>query len=241
MSTNPTGRTSSSPVAHCGIFYGKDREEEVDPLVRLPMMPKPRGVALVINTFGKIPDDRPRALALARRQVAEFADMNVFVLGQPTQGVAEFAVQQVDDFGGSVPSAREGDEVAILRTRDRDQDRAVRDAGADLFPPRGIVVARLTEAGALLGQRLLDPFLLQARVDDQSRVDVRRDPVGAPDGQVGQALSGRTEIRGQLSQVLIVAVLDDPPTLGQLIEHQRPRTDDGVPRPLDLGRAAEAT
>lgn len=64
--------TELGPVAHCGIFYGKDREEEVDPMVRLPMMPKPRGAALVINTFEKLPTDRPR-FDLGREQIVRKA------------------------------------------------------------------------------------------------------------------------------------------------------------------------
>ncbi len=64
--------TVLGPVAHCGVFYGKDREEEVDPMVRLPMMPKPRGAALTINTFEKIPDDRP-LFDLGREQIVRKA------------------------------------------------------------------------------------------------------------------------------------------------------------------------
>jgi hypothetical protein len=64
--------TELGPVAHCGIFYGKDREEEVDPMVRLPMMPKPRGKPLVINTLEKIPDDRP-LFDIGREQIVRKA------------------------------------------------------------------------------------------------------------------------------------------------------------------------
>ena len=41
-------------------------------MVRLPMMPKPRGAALVINTFAKLPDDRPR-FDLGREQIVRKA------------------------------------------------------------------------------------------------------------------------------------------------------------------------
>ena len=82
---DPKTATSLGPVAHCGIVFGRDREEEVDPMVRLPMMPKPRGRVLCINTFEKIPEDLPR-FDVGREQIVRKACHTTFTAEGDPQG-----------------------------------------------------------------------------------------------------------------------------------------------------------
>lgn len=51
----PAQATPLGPVAHLGIAFGKDLDEEISPLDRVGRMPKPRGMMLIVNTVAQIP------------------------------------------------------------------------------------------------------------------------------------------------------------------------------------------
>lgn len=51
----PDQPTELGPVAHLGIVFGRDLDEEISPLALLGKMPKPRGSMLVINTVESLP------------------------------------------------------------------------------------------------------------------------------------------------------------------------------------------
>lgn len=52
----PDQTTALGGVAHLGMVFGRDDDEEISPLDVLGKMPKPRGSMLVIGTTGAIPD-----------------------------------------------------------------------------------------------------------------------------------------------------------------------------------------
>ncbi len=60
--------TPLGPVAHIGIAFGRDLEEEVPTLERLGSLPKPRGMMLIINTVEQIPPGM-KLFDLARGQL----------------------------------------------------------------------------------------------------------------------------------------------------------------------------
>ncbi|HLV44977.1 MAG TPA: hypothetical protein VKY39_08460 [Aggregatilineales bacterium] len=51
----PDQATDLGPVAHVGIAFGQDLQEEISPLELLGKLPKPRGSMLVINTVESMP------------------------------------------------------------------------------------------------------------------------------------------------------------------------------------------
>jgi hypothetical protein len=52
----PDQGTPLGPVAHLGIVFGKDLEQEYSPFDYIGQLPKPRGMVLVVNTVERIPD-----------------------------------------------------------------------------------------------------------------------------------------------------------------------------------------
>ncbi len=63
--------TPLGPVAHLGMIFGRDLDEEIDPFATLGQMPKPRGSVLVINTVESLPD--VPLFDLARGQLVKLA------------------------------------------------------------------------------------------------------------------------------------------------------------------------
>jgi len=51
----PDQATPLGPVAHLGIVFGQDREQEYSPFDYLGQLPKPRGIVMVITTVEQIP------------------------------------------------------------------------------------------------------------------------------------------------------------------------------------------
>lgn len=79
----PDQETPLGPVAHLGIVFGKDLEEEISPFERLGRMPKPRGMMLVVNTVERIPEG-VRLFDLARGQLVRKAgQIGMLVEGDP--------------------------------------------------------------------------------------------------------------------------------------------------------------
>jgi hypothetical protein len=63
----PDQATPVGPIAHLGIVFGQDREQEYTPFEYLGQLPKPRGIVMVITTVEEIPQGRP--FDLAREQL----------------------------------------------------------------------------------------------------------------------------------------------------------------------------
>jgi hypothetical protein len=53
---HPDQETPLGPVAHLGIVFGADLDQEYSPFDYIGQLPKPRGMVLIINTVEQIPD-----------------------------------------------------------------------------------------------------------------------------------------------------------------------------------------